>query len=261
MSLSTSPVFLTAQWRNLINLTYEVEPSLLEPHLPKDVEIDTQWNGKAHVSLIAFDFMDTRVKGLKIPFHVNFPEVNLRLYVRYQGQIGVVFIKEFVPKYCVAYMAQRLYNEPYEAISMASGYEEVALQDKFKSFYRFSHQGRNYEVEATGLKHLYYPPLDAAEHYFKEHSWGFGKGHTGQTMCYYVEHPVWKVFALNSYNLKVDFGGLYGRKWTFLNTKEPDYVLFAEGSHVKVYQAIPISAFPAQGLPSEITTVFSEGKK
>ena len=56
---------------------------------------------------MAFDFLDTRVKGFKIPFHVDFPEVNLRFYVRQRmkdGQIrrGVCFYQRICAKtlYC-----------------------------------------------------------------------------------------------------------------------------------------------------------------
>ena len=83
-------VFLSAEWHNLINLTYRVPAEKLEPLLPKGVELDL-YEGHAHLSLVAFDFINTRVKGMKIPFHVDFPEINLRYYVRagrHRGGIG-----------------------------------------------------------------------------------------------------------------------------------------------------------------------------
>jgi uncharacterized protein YqjF (DUF2071 family) len=94
--------FLTAEWRRLILLTYDVEPFLLEEYLPKGLELDL-YKDRAFVSFVAFDFMETRVKGMKIPFHVNFPEVNLRFYVRHtdkKGKVrrGVVFFMVIVTK-------------------------------------------------------------------------------------------------------------------------------------------------------------------
>ena len=42
-------------------------------------------------------FLNTRVLGIQVPFHVNFEEVNLRFYVRYQDEgewkRGVVLLK------------------------------------------------------------------------------------------------------------------------------------------------------------------------
>ncbi|MGH7597707.1 MAG: DUF2071 domain-containing protein [bacterium] len=100
--------FLSAYWQNLINLTYRVNPKLLLPDLPRGLELDLL-DGKAHVSLVAFAFLDTRVKGCKIPFHINFPEVNLRYYVNCKGKRGVVFLREYVPRYCIALIADKQY--------------------------------------------------------------------------------------------------------------------------------------------------------
>ena len=88
--------FITSNWQRLVLLTYDVEPFLLEDYLPKGLELDV-YKGRTFVSFAAFDFLDTRVKGVKIPFHVDFPEVNLRFYVKQRlsdGQVrrGVVRI-------------------------------------------------------------------------------------------------------------------------------------------------------------------------
>ena len=74
--------FLTATWKNLIMANYIVDPAVLIPYLPNKTELDL-FNGNAYVSLVGFMFLNTRVLGIKIPLHVNFPEVNLRFYVRY----------------------------------------------------------------------------------------------------------------------------------------------------------------------------------
>jgi uncharacterized protein YqjF (DUF2071 family) len=77
MSDEPRKVFLTAEWRQLAMLNYEVEPSLLAPFVPRGTELDS-WNGKTFVSMVGFLFLNTRVLGVPIPFHRNFEEVNLR---------------------------------------------------------------------------------------------------------------------------------------------------------------------------------------
>ena len=69
--------FLTATWKNLIVMNYKVDKKVLLPFLPKGTELD-YYNNELYVSLIGFLFQNTRVLGVKIPFHVNFEEVNLR---------------------------------------------------------------------------------------------------------------------------------------------------------------------------------------
>ena len=75
--------FLTAEWRTLAMINYEVAPALLEPLVPRGTELDS-WDGRTFLSLVGFMFHDTRVRGFPVPFHREFPEVNLRFYVRRQ---------------------------------------------------------------------------------------------------------------------------------------------------------------------------------
>lgn len=78
-TLQTKP-FLTAEWRWLAMLNYEVSPEILKPWLPHGVELD-YWQGGTLVSLVGFRFLDTRVLGMAIPGHRDFDEVNLRFNV------------------------------------------------------------------------------------------------------------------------------------------------------------------------------------
>src|SRR5207253_10833258 len=90
---------------------------LPEPHLPRGAQID-ELDGSPRVRIVAFGFRDTRVRGLAIPGHRTFPEINLRFYVRIHGERAVVFIREFVPRRAISLVAQLRYNEPYRTISM-----------------------------------------------------------------------------------------------------------------------------------------------
>ena len=77
----TRGAFLTAEWRWLVMLNYELAPALLAPFVPRGTHLDL-WDDRALVSVVGFRFLDTRVVGVPIPFHRNFDEVNLRFYVR-----------------------------------------------------------------------------------------------------------------------------------------------------------------------------------
>src|SRR2546421_11685130 len=89
--------FLTANWRYLAMLNFEVDPKILAPHVPVGTQLDFH-NDKTYVSVVGFLFYHTIVCGLPIPRHRNFEEVNLRFYVRKKSadtwRRGVVFIRE-----------------------------------------------------------------------------------------------------------------------------------------------------------------------
>ncbi len=230
--------FLTAEWRNLILITYAVEPEVLEPYVPKGLVLDLL-KGKAYVSFVAFDFLRTRVKGIPIPFHVNFPEVNLRFYVRYRSKEGkekrgVVFIREFVPKYMIAFVANTIYNEPYLSTKMNSQVNISSEERVIKHQLYYGGQEHSWKFFCSNTTKL--PTEDSTEHFFKEHEWGFGVNHKGKLMEYKVEHPIWNIYPLTKrFELKVDFGLLYGEQWSFLNQQIPYNITIAEGSPIKVF--------------------------
>ena len=124
--------FLTAEWRHLLMLNYEIDPAALRPLAPRGTEIDS-WNGKTFLSVVGFLFQNTRVLGFPVPLHRNFEEINLRIYVRRQASAGwrrgVVFVKEIVPKIAIAAVARWIYNENYVAHPMRS---RVQLPDPSK---------------------------------------------------------------------------------------------------------------------------------
>ena len=164
-----------------------------------------------------------------------FPEINLRFYVKYQNKNAVCFIREFVPKYCIALIANKLYNEPYLSIPMQCYTKEST--ETIEVSHKFKYQNQAFAIHLTAQNQPYTPSSDSTEHYFKEHDLGLGVDKKGRTLSYEVQHPVWEVYPIKSYDLKVDFGVLYGQEWAFLNEIQPFNVLFAKGSAIQVFPA------------------------
>jgi uncharacterized protein YqjF (DUF2071 family) len=223
--------FLTAEWRNLFLATYAVPPALLEKRLPPGLELDTR-DGSAFVSLVAFEFLHTRVLGVPWPGYRNFPELNLRFYVRRGGERGVVFVREFVPQRLVAWLARLLYNEPYRAAPLTSQRRENEGARTME--YRLHFGGREHLVTVTGAGPSYLPGESSDEHFFKEEHWGFGTTRRGRTLRYEVAHPVWEVFRVLSFHIDLDWAAVYGPEWDFLGKAAPCSTVFAVGSPIQV---------------------------
>jgi len=224
--------FLTARWHNLFNATYRVPATMLEKRVPPGVELEVR-DGSSFVSLVAFEFLDTRVFGIGWPGYRNFAELNLRFYVRHGQERGVVFIREFVPQRLVAWMARWLYNEPYLSAPISAQRQESA--DDITLDYRLTFGGRQHTIQVTGSKPGYCPGEETTEHFFKEHHWGFGVTRSGKALRYQVDHPVWSIYPVKQYQLDFDFGVVYGPEWAFLAGMAPLSVLFAAGSDVAVW--------------------------
>jgi hypothetical protein len=231
-SISARRAFLTAEWVNLILLTYAVDHDVLTPLLPPQCTLDLH-EGRAMVSLVAFDFLNTRLFGVSWPGFRNFPEINLRFYVRHGVDRGVCFIQELVPQRLVAFMARAFYNEPYRAISMAS--TTTVENNKIEVEHRVTYGGRTNRLQVCGSMSAVRPASDSLEHFLKEHLWGFGTSRRGRLLQYRVHHPEWNIWPVVSWNLNWDWSGIYGDRWGFLQKEQPASIIFAAGSQVQVY--------------------------
>lgn len=223
--------FLSARWERLCLFNYPVPAEVLAPHLPPGLELDL-WQGRPYVSLVAFDFQDTRVLGIPWPGFRNFPEINLRFYVRHGDRRGVAFIRELVPNPLVAWIARTLYNEPYKAATMMSRHEFG--KDALVVEHRVTLRNVAHSISVRAAHEPDDPGTDARAEFFKEHSWGFGTSRRGELLRYEVRHPLWRTHAVLSYDLRWDFAAVYGEKWRFLNEAEPASVYLAEGSEILV---------------------------
>jgi uncharacterized protein len=227
--------FLKAGWRKLVMANYAVDPSTLAAHLPYKTEIDL-WQGTCFVSLVGFMFVDTAVMGIKIPFHVNFEEVNLRFYVRYrdQGQWkrGVVFIKEIVPRAALAFVANTLYNENYETMPMRHVWD--VQKDKLRVEYHWK-KGAWHSVGVTTSSQSSPIVVGSEEEFITDHYWGYTKVRENKTSEYRVEHVAWEVYRTLEYSIDVEFGKVYGKGFDFLSRLKPRSVFLAEGSAIAVH--------------------------
>ncbi len=223
--------FLTAEWRHLCLITYAVRPIRLQPYLPPGLTLDTV-DGDAFVSLVAFDFLNTRVFGIPWPGYRDFPEVNLRFYVRQGDRRGVVFVREFVPKRLIAWIARGLYNEPYTYAPMQSA---VRLHDgRIEVEHQLTVGGATQRLLVRAQNTESIPDESTRAHFFKEHSWGYGRSRTGGLVRYEVRHPVWATYPIERYDVDWDFGAAYGPSWADLGRTKPHSVVLAKGSEVRV---------------------------
>lgn len=224
--------FLTATWSNLFLATYAVPPALLEPRLPPGLALDLR-DGNAFVSLVAFEFLDTRVRGVAWPGYRDFAELNLRFYVRAGDERGVVFIREVVPQRLVAWLARALYNEPYRAAPFVARRDDAP--GRHAMIYDLTWGGAPQRISVSADPSTHRPPDDSVEHFFKEHRWGFGVTRRGRTLRYEVDHPPWDVHPVGSYSIELDFGAVYGPEWAFLGEAQPCSTVLAVGSPVTVW--------------------------
>ncbi len=215
-------------------ITFAADEQQLRPYLPRGAAIDTL-EDSPRVSLVAFEFRRTRVCGLAIPRHIAFPEINLRFYVRHDGERGVVFIRELVPRRMIATVARLLYNEPYQRVPMSCGAKSTE-DGGVLVWHRF---GRGSFLTVKGAAAAVVPEAGTAANWLTDHSLGVGQRRDGTTRLYNVAHPTWALREVDDFALEVDFSALYGPQWAWLHDATPSHLSLAVGSPIAVSRPLP----------------------
>jgi len=255
---------LTARWRDLLLLNFDVPTSVIEPLVPPGTEPDL-FEGRAYISVVGFRFHDARLFGVPFPAHTHFDEINLRFYVRrvVEGETrhGVVFVREIVPRWAVAATANWLYNENYVARPMRSNISvagnELAPGDTVE--YAWSSGSRravslpNRKGSGDGsismvpghdwnrLAARVSTPLaissaGSLEYFFVEHYWGYVRGRDGTTREYRVMHAPWRVARVDNVVWACEMSANYQTVLDEYLSVPPVSALVADGSPVQLFR-------------------------
>ena len=215
-------------------LSYAVDPVWLIDLVPPGTTLDS-WRGQTFVSLVGFQFQETKILGAPLPFHQDFEEVNLRFYVRRimedNVRHGVVFIRELVPRPLVGGMARLLYREPYLVMPMRG---KVTSGPPPDVEYQWSDAGRWCTLSGAGTGAGTEPGEGTLEEFLTVRHWGYNGERGKPTLEYRVEHPRWKVW--HAQVTRVDYNaGAFGGGALGLELRTPMSKLIADGSVVTIH--------------------------
>jgi len=236
-------IFLSAEWRDLLMLNYEVDRAILQKFVPAGTELDS-FAGKTYVSLVGFRFCRTKLLGtIPIPFHTEFEEINLRFYVRRsvgsETRRGVVFIAEIVPKRAIALAARWFYNENYVRRPMA--HRVLVNGSKMEVEYAWETGNQMCKLQAQASGTATQASEGSLEQFITEHYWGYSRQKDGATVEYHVTHDPWKVWNGTHAKFSGNASDIYGEQFSELLTKTPASAFIADGSPVNVFRGRSLS--------------------
>lgn len=215
---------------------------MLEPHVPPGTVLDT-YKGKSYVSVVGLCFENTRVKGVPIPFHRDFEEVNLRFYVRRftgdpatAGRRGVVFIKEIVSSVAIATTARLAYNENYVVMEMGHRVEKVHGSERLSVTYRWRLRDKWNQLQVIAEPDAITPAPGSIEEFLTDHHWGYTRQRDGSCSEYQVEHPLWPVRRAAEYAFDCDIAAIYGEQFLSALSAPPTSAFVIDGSAIIVYE-------------------------
>lgn len=77
-------------WRDVLFANWAVDPAVVEPHVPESLAVDT-YDGDAWLTALPFVNVHVRPRGFPRWLGIRLPELNLRTYVRRDGDAGIYF--------------------------------------------------------------------------------------------------------------------------------------------------------------------------
>jgi uncharacterized protein len=245
--------FLTARWTELLLLNFSVPADAIAELAPPGTEPDL-FEGQAYISVVGFQFRDTRIRGCAWPRHTHFPEINLRYYVRrnVDGHVrrGVVFVQEIVPLRLVALVANRLFHEHYVCRPMSTTLPTTAPPLKMANLIRYAWQSRGREgrrwntLDARVAAPFQLPPANSFGEFIVEHYWGYSLGRDGVTREYRVAHDPWLVAPATEVTWDCDVATTYNTTLAKYLLSPPTSALIADGAAVRLFHGRKLT-FPS----------------
>lgn len=116
--LPAVPWILFQSWRELLFAHWRVDPERLRGRVPAPLDLDL-FEGSAFVAVTPLRITDQRARGLpRIGAIAEFPELNLRTYVRFGGRAGVYFFSLDAASAAAVFGARTFYRLPYHKAEM-----------------------------------------------------------------------------------------------------------------------------------------------
>jgi uncharacterized protein len=114
-----SPWVMTQTWRDLLFAHWRVDPELLRAKLPSQFSLDL-FDGGAWIGVVPFRMTNVGPRGLSsLPGISEFPELNVRTYVRVGGKPGVYFFSLDAGNAMAVRAARTFLNLPYYNAAMS----------------------------------------------------------------------------------------------------------------------------------------------
>jgi uncharacterized protein YqjF (DUF2071 family) len=220
-------------------LNYWVPSALVEPYLPRGVELDL-WERHAIVSVVGFLFQRTRIVGVPAVFHGDFAELNLRFYVKHladgETRHGITFIQEIVSRRAVAAAARLSYNEPYVVMPIGSTIVHAEPGGPpTRAEFRWGAAGAETALVAECESAAIEPLPGSPEEFITVRHWGYTAQRDGSTVEYAVHHPRWRVRSGGTGALSGAVARTFPPAFAEVLREPPASVMTADGSAVAVY--------------------------
>jgi hypothetical protein len=183
---------MTQRWNDLLFAHWPVPVSAMAALLPEWLQVDT-FQGSAWLGVVPFWLDRIKIRGVpSIPWARNFPDLNLRTYVRdqYSGTQGVYCFSLDASNLLAVAVARTFYHLPCHWAEMRLE-QRSEREFAFYSRRRFSSPQVIFKARYRGLgpsHRLLENPIGTLEHFLADRSCLFSSNRTGQPIRANLHH-------------------------------------------------------------------------
>lgn len=185
--MPTRPWVMTQTWLNLLFAHWRIDRQAVRALVPDALELDL-FDGDAWVGVVPFYMTNVAPRGVPaMPWVSEFPELNVRTYVRLDGKPGVYFFSLDAGSALAVRAARLLLNLPYQHATMS-----VESRDGVVSYESRRNDGRA-ELRAryrpTGPAST--PDAGSLEYFLSERYCLYHLTRSGRPYRLEIHHPPW----------------------------------------------------------------------
>lgn len=191
-AMAHGPWMMFQGWDHLLLAHWRLAPEELRPLVPTELELDA-YDGNAWVGLVPFWMRNVRLRGTPILGRLsNFPEINLRTYVRVNDEPGVYFFSLDTTSRALIGAARTWLRLPYFGADMAARCGERAT--RMRSV-RWSSRGNPaaLTVEYRPTREARTPERGSLEWFLTERYRVYSVLGPGSVLALDVHHAPWSI--------------------------------------------------------------------
>jgi uncharacterized protein len=191
-----SPWVMTQTWHDLLFAHWPIEPAMLRDKVPSEFPLDV-FDDTAWLGIVPFHMTNVAPRGVpSLPWISEFPELNVRTYVRVNEKPGIYFFSLDAGSTLAVQAARSLLNLPYYTAAMrvtseTDGIEYESHRDDSSSpatfFARYRPVGAPFEAAGGSL-----------EYFLTERYCLYNRDHSGAPYRLEIHHPPWSLQPADS---------------------------------------------------------------
>ncbi len=223
------------RWVDLAFMHWRVDPDMIRPLIPAGLTLET-FDEAAWIGVVPFKMEDVRLRFTPaIPGTSEFPELNVRTYVRVGERFGVWFFSLDAANPLAVRGARFLYNLPYYDAKMSAHAEGDGI--RYES--RRVHPGAppaNFVASYAPAGPVYQAERGTLDYFLVERYCLFTKSRTGEIAYLDVHHLPW---PLQPATARIDVNTLAAAAGIQLPA-DPPLVHFARHLEVLAWNAVTL---------------------